>query len=117
MHRKLNNYLRTYRKRTGFTQDEIAFLLGCHSGAKISRYEHFTRLPNLKTIFAYEVIFRISARELFAGIHEQETRITLRRVRTLVKRLSKGRSDRKTMRKIDILRAVLGEQDEEPKIS
>jgi hypothetical protein len=37
--RKLQNYLRMYRKRFGFSQDELAFLLSCHSGATMSRYE------------------------------------------------------------------------------
>ena len=41
----LHNYLRTYRKRAGLSQAEVAFLLGCHSGAKVSRYEHAARRP------------------------------------------------------------------------
>ena len=66
----LSNYLRTYRKRAGLTQKELAFLLGCQSGAKVSRYENVQRLPNLNTVFAYEVIFNIPANQLFAGIYE-----------------------------------------------
>lgn len=44
---KLDNYLRTYRKKLGLTQREVAFLLGCHSGAKVSRYERSARIPLL----------------------------------------------------------------------
>ena len=36
---KLENYLRTYRKRSGLTQREVAFLVGCRNGAQVSRYE------------------------------------------------------------------------------
>ena len=55
MSHKLQNYLRTYRKRSGLSQDEVAFLLGCQTGAKVSRYEPFARKPSLETLFAYEV--------------------------------------------------------------
>jgi len=37
MSHKLQNYLRTYRKRNSLSQDEMAFLLGCQSGTKVSR--------------------------------------------------------------------------------
>ena len=59
---KLDNYLRTYRKKLGLTQREVSFLLGCHGGAKVSRYERTGRIPDLKTIFAFEAIFRKPAR-------------------------------------------------------
>jgi transcriptional regulator with XRE-family HTH domain len=67
---KLDNYLRTYRKKLGLTQREVSFLLGCHSGAKVSGYERFGTPPGASaTIFAYEAIFQKPARELFAGIY------------------------------------------------
>jgi len=66
---KLNNYLRTYRKRASLSQDEVAYLLGCRSGAKVSRYERFARQPTLQTALAYEAIFGVPVRELFAGIY------------------------------------------------
>ena len=68
---KLSNYLRMYRKRRGLSQSELAFLLGCRSGAKVSRYERHARMPSLETVFAYEVIFGVPARELFAGTYQQ----------------------------------------------
>jgi|SRR6266576_4678451 len=57
MSHKLENYLRTYRKQSGLSQDEVAFLLGCQTGTKVSRYERFARKPSLETLFAYEVVF------------------------------------------------------------
>ncbi len=35
---KLANYLRAYRKRSGLSQSEVAYLLGCKNGAQVSRY-------------------------------------------------------------------------------
>jgi len=84
----LENYLRTYRKRLGFSQDEVAFLLQCKSGAKVSRYEHFGREPGLRTALAYEAIFKVPVSELFAGIYEQVERKTLDQVRRLSEKLN-----------------------------
>ena len=72
----LSNYLRTYRKRSGLSQAELGLLLGGRDRSKVSRYERTARLPNLDTVFAYEVIFGVPARELFAGLYsEVEVRI------------------------------------------
>lgn len=65
--RPLENYLHTYRKRSGMTQREVALLLGCENGAQVSRYEKRHRVPPLQTALAYEAIFGIPVSELFAG--------------------------------------------------
>lgn len=110
MSRKLPNYLRTYRKRACLTQDEMAYLLGCSSGAKVSRYEHFRRLPSLLTAFVYETVFGVPARQLFAGIFEQAEVKTLKRVQLLVEKLNRSGADqkKKTARKLGILQGVIG---------
>jgi transcriptional regulator with XRE-family HTH domain len=110
---KLNNYLRTYRKKLGLTQREVSFLLGCHGGAKVSRYERAGRIPDLKTIFAYEAIFQKPARELFAGIYDRAERETRRRIRQLVSRLRKRQESPVLARKIAGLRAVVEGGEEE----
>jgi transcriptional regulator with XRE-family HTH domain len=114
MSHKLQNYLRTYRKRAGLSQDEVAFLLGCESGAKTSRYERFARQPNLQTALAYRVIFAVSMEELFAGIFQRVERRTLRRVQLLAQKLSKAQPDRMTTRKLEVLRAVASGTAGEP---
>ena len=68
---KLPNYLRAHRKRLGLSQNDIAFLLGAESGAKVCRYEKFNRLPGLETILAYSAIFKRPTSELFAGFHDR----------------------------------------------
>src|SRR5258708_4349170 len=57
MSRKLPNYLRMYRKRSGLSQEETALLLGYPNGQQVSRCERFTRQPSLQTILAYEAVF------------------------------------------------------------
>ena len=67
---KLENYLRTYRKKSGLTQGEVGFLLGCETGAQVSRYEKRHRLPPLETALAYEEIFGVPVGEVFAGLRQ-----------------------------------------------
>src|SRR2546425_13075935 len=68
---KLLNYLRTHRKRSSLSQDDVALLLGCRSGAKVSRYEHFVREPSLCTALACEVNFGSPAQEVFGGLYHK----------------------------------------------
>lgn len=82
---KLHNYLRAHRKRCGLSQAEVAFLVGCKSGAKISGYERRGRLPSLKTLFAFEAIYDAPARHLFAGFAETVEQEVLGRKRELTR--------------------------------
>lgn len=108
---KLHNYLRTYRKRTGLSQTEVAFLLGCQSGAKVSRYECFARQPGLQTAFAYAVIFRATARELFGGVFQQVEKKTIQRAQVLASKLEQAIPNKKTSQKLKVLRAIISSSE------
>ena len=106
MAKKLPNYLRTYRKRKGFTQDEIAYLLGSYSGAKVSRYERFKRLPTLQTALAYQIIFDNPTEELFIGVFQKVERNTIKRIKSLTRKLEKEKPNPFTARKVEILKKI-----------
>lgn len=71
---RLHNYLRAHRRKSGLTQQEIAFLLGCRNGELVSRYEKRRRLPPLETALACEAIFDVPVSGLFAGVRDARTR-------------------------------------------
>jgi transcriptional regulator with XRE-family HTH domain len=71
---RLDNYLRSHRKQSGLSQDEVAFLLGCESGSLLSRYEKRRRLPPLETALACEAVFGVPIAELFAGVQQRTIR-------------------------------------------
>ncbi len=106
MSHKLNNYLRTYRKRAGLSQAEVAFLLGGQSGTKVSRYERAARQPTLQTALAYEVIFAIPVRALFAGMCHKVEQPIVKRAQVLARKLNTAKPDRLTTRKLQVLQAV-----------
>jgi|SRR5579862_41400 len=103
----LQSYLRTYRKRSGFSQDEIAFLLGHQSGTKVSRYERRARRPLLETALAYEAVFKIPSRELFAGLYHKVEKRTRDRARLLAKKLGTAQPERSASRKLKLLNSLL----------
>lgn len=113
-HHRLQNYLRTYRRKYGFSQAEIALLIGIATYGPVSRYEHFTRRPELLTVFALEVIFNQPASELLAGFYEPVRDAVLERARELERHLSAQPDlDRRTLRKIEHLRAIVGTEPPE----
>ncbi len=102
---KLQNYLKTYRKQSGLTQREVAFLLGCEDGAQVSRYEKCHRVPPLYTALACEAVFGAPTADLFAGMREAVEREIKKRLEKLGTSLAeevgtKGRDARLTSRKL-----------------
>jgi DNA-binding XRE family transcriptional regulator len=83
---RLENYLKTYRKRAGLSQTEMAYLLGSRDGTCPARHEGFIRTPSLETALAYEAIYGTPVRELFAGVYVRAEREAMRRARVLRKR-------------------------------
>jgi len=106
MSNKLHNYVRTYRKRASLTQGELAFLLGSESGAKISRIERRSRLPNLRTAFACEAVFGVPAHQIFAGFFDEVESATTTRAKVLTERLHLKAASRARDRKLQALQGI-----------
>jgi transcriptional regulator with XRE-family HTH domain len=105
--RRLPNYLRTHRKRAHLTQEEVAFILGGESGARISRHERRRQNPNLRTLLAYEILFRTPIRELYGGVAADVEKGLAKRARLLLQKLAKAGKRYLAARKIDSLLARL----------
>ena len=74
--------------RSGFSQDEVAFLLGVSTGAEVSRHEAFRRKPSLNTALRYEAIYGKPVRELFAGDYQKVEAEVKTRAQELSPRIS-----------------------------
>lgn len=92
MAQKLETYLRTYRKRSGLTQDELATLSGCKSGVSICEYERLKGQPSLETALACQAIFGVSVEELFPGIYQKVAKDVASRSERLSKHVPQGGS-------------------------
>lgn len=100
---KLSNYLRMHRKRLALSQDEVAFLLGTQSGAKICRYERFVREPSLETALAYESIYQKPVRELFGGMYQKVAQEVTARAKLLTYKKDRRKPNRQTARRLQSL--------------
>jgi transcriptional regulator with XRE-family HTH domain len=106
---RLQNYLRTHRRRFGLSQKEVAKLLGVASGTKVSRYENFIRTPSVVTVFACEIVFNQPASELFAGRYEEIRAAVRERASQLLTKLNDrpDKQSKKFFRKLELLRAIV----------
>ena len=106
----LENYLKTYRRRSGLSQDEMAFLLGSASGTKVSRYESRVRRPTIETALAYEAIFQVPASALFAGLYEKVEKEITARAQMLARKLAGSEPRKATPSKMALLDALCSMQ-------
>lgn len=105
MKKKLDCYLRPYRRRWGLTQAELAALLGRKTGAVISRLEQYGRRPSLEAAYALEIIFGTAPIELFPGLHAKVKKNVIARVRNLYDELQ-GNPSKATRLKLDLFEDV-----------
>jgi DNA-binding XRE family transcriptional regulator len=83
---KYPNSLLRYRERLGFTQDQLAQLVGCRRAQTIRRIESGSTLPGVMTVLRLSSALRTPVEFLY-----QETFINLRdEVRAKEERMPKG---------------------------
>lgn len=111
MAKKLSNYLRANRKRLGLSQEEVAFLLGAESSAKVCRYEQLVRDPGLETALAYEAVFQKSVSELFPELWRKISGQVVLRAKTLARRTDRQPPNRQTARKRKAITAIITKED------
>lgn len=64
-----SSYLRTHRKKSGFSQRELAAVLGFLTEIQVSRHERSVTIPGLMIALGYEAIFRAPISEIFPGLY------------------------------------------------
>jgi len=99
MSTRIASYLRTYRRRSGLSQEDLAFLLGLKSGQIISRYERLDRVPSLETVLACQLLFDALPHELYPGLYAKVESITRRRTKTLIARIAEHPDQERLARK------------------
>lgn len=85
--RRLPNYLRTYRKHSGLSQSEVAFLIRLKDKSELSRYERNVRQPSLRTALACQEVYGKPVSELFAGLSDSVAKDSRNRMKRLQARL------------------------------
>ena len=107
--KRLASYLRTERKRSGFTQRELALLVGEKSHTQLSRFERLKRLPRTETLIALMIVFKKSPRELIPDAYDRLLKLIHLRATELHEELQ-GDSKQITKQKLDTLEAMLTDE-------
>lgn len=95
--------LKPHRKRSGFTQKEVAFLLGNKKHSAISRYEGGGRKPDLRTALAYKLLFERQLQDLFPGVYADVAREIGERAQLLSQEIRREGYGRKAEYKLKML--------------
>ena len=99
--------VRTKRKLSGLTQREVAYLLGAHSPASVSKHERSDAVPDLIIALGYEIIFHepvsVLFGELSARIEEDIERRAVKLQDKLGRSNAKGKRGALTARKLEFL--------------
>jgi transcriptional regulator with XRE-family HTH domain len=77
-HRIFPNTLRLHRKTVGYTQKQVAALLGLHDSVPISLWEKGTKLPNTENLIKLSVIYRTYPNDLYDDLfyaYRQELKV------------------------------------------
>ena len=65
------NNLVLYRRRMGFSQKQVARMLGHADASMISHYEHSRALPPLMVALSLEIIYRTPVAFLFPALYDE----------------------------------------------
>jgi transcriptional regulator with XRE-family HTH domain len=106
MVQRFQSYLRPLRRRWGFTQGELAFLIGYETGKSISRIEALQQTPTFNAALSCAVIFNTAPVKLFPGALSDAEQLVLARASQLYDELQ-GDPSKVTRIKLDFLEVLL----------
>ena len=99
--------LRSQRKNSGMTQDDVAALIGALSASQVSRHESGEREPDLRTALSYRIIFDAPIKHLLPKLyHDIAAEIDVR-AGALLERLKESGEGLHAGHRIEQLRQII----------
>ena len=83
-----NIALKSHRKRSGLTQEDVAILIGAQSASQVSRHESGEREPDLGTAIAYRIVLDAPMAHLMPRLFRQIAEKVDERAAKLASRLA-----------------------------
>jgi transcriptional regulator with XRE-family HTH domain len=100
-------HLRTYRKKAGLSQRELADVLGVVTEWQVSQHERSLAIPLFLSAICYEIVFQIPISKLFPGFYEESRQNIERHLNEIEEHLKesteRGRSAAHIARKLEWL--------------
>jgi len=106
MRKRSYSFVRAHRRRCGFSQAELALLLGVASSTTVSRIERSVRTPTATVMVACCILFDLPAPELFTSLHDEIEDVVGTAAKDLYDGLE-GKTDKLSVRKRLFLEELL----------
>lgn len=103
---KYYNYTKTCRKKTGLSQNEVAFLLGLKSSHFIVHTELGNENPTLSRLLLYHILYDKQVDDLYPELLEKLALEIFSRIAFLSKQLEKKNQTDIVKRKINYLDSI-----------
>jgi len=100
------NLLKTYRKKSRLTQDDIAYILNKQK-VSISRYEKGKRIAPLSILMLYKIIFNVTLKDLFRVRHRNLKFQIHKRSQALIEKLQKEVQSPRVQERIESLQNIV----------
>jgi transcriptional regulator with XRE-family HTH domain len=100
----MQNLLRTYRKKTELSIEDVAQLLNMPESSTLSRCERGFRKPTLEVIFTYHLLFEASIEKLFENDMKYTFKKIIKNIDPLIEKLKQQDYSRKIQARIQFLK-------------
>ena len=100
------NYLKTFRERTGFLLQDMANLIGMHSG-NLSKIETGSVTPSIDVMLAYHLVLKIPIERLFKNHFKESLQELLLRSEALEQELKEEPSSKTIGKRLDLLNIII----------
>lgn len=80
----IHNYLKRLRRERGFTQKQVAQILGLRSSSMISRWENGVCMPDTLNAMKLSALYRSTVDVLYGRLRETVSDEILKRERTIL---------------------------------
>lgn len=68
--KQINNYLKVFRKQSGLSQKDVAFIINKPSVCSISKLENNQIVPDLKTVIYLSLVYQKRIKNIFPKLYE-----------------------------------------------
>src|ERR1700756_1488659 len=101
------HHLRGFRRQSGFSQRDIARLIGGSTHWSVSRHERSPGTVTLETALAYEVIYRRPVAAIFRRTHIAIQQDIKRRAQALLAKLASSGSEPRDAQRKQSLKSII----------
>lgn len=100
--------LRSHRKNSGLSQEDVATLIGVQSPSQVSRHENGEREPDLRMALSYRIVFDAPVKHLLPLLYRDVAQEVNMRAGVLTERLKETAEGLHVAHRLEYLQKMIG---------